>query len=220
MKRLLIVLGPLLAAAAASGAWAQPAPPAGCTLGSQTPLLPQGQGDATINCTGVSETVARQLADVLTRVLQNRLDPQAVMAKLNEIAAVPEQGVARALSDDQRQRIINSLLHKPTGQIAINAHPLVEDSAEYAQSLATTLATVGWQIENNQIRRRAPKELDTVAGVALVVRDRNAPPPKARQLKEAFDAANLGASLVSDAAMPGESMLLWIGRRPEFEPPK
>ena len=86
--------------------------------------------------------------------------------------------------------------------------------------LFRSLFSVGWQIENNQIRRRAPRELDPVAGVAIVVRDRNAPPPRAQRLKAALDAANVGAVLVSDLALSPEAILLWVGRRPEFEQPK
>ena len=223
MKRLAILLGLVLFGAAPS-AWSQtPPPPPPCAFQPSTSLLAQNQIDVTISCAGVGEIVGKQLADVLNKVLQNRLDPQAVLAKLEEVERVPETGVARSVTDDQRHRIVQALSGKPPAEIAIAAHPLVEDSAEFAQALAMPLVMVGWQIEGNQIRRRAPKPLDPVAGLALVVKDRNAPPPKALQLRAAFAAAQIGTSLVADPSLAPEAVLLWIGRRPELatiEPPK
>lgn len=202
---------------------ADDAPVAGCTLASASFLASPDQGDVTINCTGLSETFGRQLADIMTRILQNRLDPQLVLVKLEEVDRVPEAGVARTVDDQQRQMIIQNLIGKPVAQIAVTAHLSVEDSAEYAKAIATSLMMVGWQVEGNQIRRAAPKALDPVAGLALVVRDRGAPPQKAQQLKAALAAAHITALLVSDPALAPDATLLWVGRRLTFaptEPPK
>ena len=159
---------------------------------------------------------------MLTRVLQQRLDPQQLMAKLNEVAALPVEGAARIVTDDQRQAIVKSLHGKPAAEVAMISHPLVEDTAELAQSLATPLVMVGWQLQGNQIRRAAPRHLDPVQGIALVVRDANKLPPKAEQLKAALIAGRLGPNVVSDPAMQPDAVVLWIGRRPGAapEPPK
>ncbi len=141
-----------------------------------------------------------------------------VLSKLSEVDRIPEEGVARTVDEAQRQRIIQSLAGKPPGQIAIVAHPVVTDSAEYARGMATTLLQVGWQIEGQQIRRAAPKQLDEVPGVAIVVRDRSAPPPQAVLLRSALAAGNITAGLVSDPGMAPAAALLWIGRRPELVP--
>ena len=58
--------------------------------------------------------------------------------------------------------------------------------------------------------------LDPVTGVAIVVRSRDAAPPKAQQLKTALTAARIGAQLVSDPALPADAAMLWIGRRQVF----
>jgi hypothetical protein len=174
------------------------------------------QGEVTIGCSGLSEAFGKQFADILTRILQNRLDPQMVLAKLDEVDRVPLEGVARIVDDNQRQLIIQNLHGKPAGQIAITAHPLVEDSAEFAKAIATSLLQVGWQIEGQQIRRAAPKSLDSVPGIAVVVHDRGAPPPPALQLRAALNAAHITAALVADPALPPEATMLWVGRRPAF----
>jgi hypothetical protein len=227
IKRYAIALG-LFLAVSAPGARAEdapPAPPAGCSVGS-TNFLTQNKddakgdvkGDLTIDCSGLTEAFGKQLADVLTRILQNRLDPQMVLLKLDEVDRVPEESVARTVDDTQRQLIIHNLIEKPAGQIAITAHPAVEDSAEFAKALATPLLMVGWQIDGHEIRRAAPKALEPVHGVALIVRDRDAAPEKALLLKAALAAAHIAASLVSNSAMMPDDILLWIGRRPEFMP--
>ena len=185
-------------------------------------MLTQNESDVTIGCSGMTEGLAGPLTVVLTRILQERLDPQAVLAKLNEVGALPVEGAARTVTDDQRQAIVRSLTGKPAAEVAMIAHPLVEDSAELAQALAMPLVMVGWQLQGNQIRRSAPRHLDPIPGIALVVRDANKPPPKAEQLKAALIAARLGPTLISDPAMAPDGVLLWIGRRPGAapEPPK
>src|SRR6266851_1811521 len=130
--------------------------------------------------------------------------------------ATPDQGVARTVDDNQRQQIIQSLFGKPAGQIAITAHPVVTDSAEFATAIATPLLQVGWQIEGQQIRRAAPKSLEPVAGLAIVVRDKGAAPPEALLLKAALSAAHITAALVADPSLAPDATLLWVGRRPAF----
>jgi hypothetical protein len=174
------------------------------------------QGAVTIDCSGLSETFGKQFAYILTRILKDRLDPQMVLAKLNEVDRVPLEGVARTIDDDQRQVIIQSLFGKPAGQIAITAHPSVADSAEFATAIATSLLPVGWQIDGQQIRRAAPKSLEPVPGLAIVVRDKGAAPQQALQLQAALSAARIAAAMVADPALPPDATLLWIGRRPTF----
>jgi len=115
-----------------------------------------------------------------------------------------------------RQQIIKSLFGKPAGQIAITAHPVVTDSAEFATAIAAPLLQVGWQIEGQQIRRAAPKSLEPVPGLAIVVRDKGAAPPQALLLKAALNAAHITAPLVADPSAAPEATLLWVGRRPAF----
>ena len=221
MTRPLLALGLFLvvsATGAITGARAEDTPPAGCTLASASFLSQADQGDVTINCTGLSEAFGKRLAEIMTRILQNRLDPQSVLAKLDEVARVPQEGVARTVDEDQRHLIIQSLIGKPAEQIAITAHLSVDDSAAFAKAIAAPLMMVGWQIEGNQIRRAAPKSLEPVQGVAVVVRDQNAPPQKALRLRAALAAAHIGAGLVSDPALAPDATLLWVGRRVAFSP--
>jgi hypothetical protein len=75
---------------------------------------------------------------------------------------------------------------------------------------------VGWQIEGNQIRRAAPKAIEGVTGVAVVVHDANAAPPKALLLRKALAAGSVGAPLVSDPGVPEGAAMIWVGRRPVF----
>jgi hypothetical protein len=200
---------------------AQNAPPPVCNVIGTNPLT-QNESDVTISCSGMQEGLAGPLTAVMTRILQERLDPQQILAKLSEVAALPVEGSARTVTDDQRQAIVRSLTGKPAAEVAMIAHPLVEDSADLAQALAMPLVMVGWQLQGNQIRRSAPRHLDPVLGVALVVRDANKPPPKAEQLKAALIAGRLGPTLISDPAMTPDGVLLWVGRRPGAppEPPK
>jgi hypothetical protein len=179
-------------------------------------MVSPDQGTVSIDCSGVSEAFGRQFADILTRIIKDRLNPQTVMAKLDEVERVPEEGVARTVSDEQRQLIIQSLHGKPPGQVAITAHPIVDDSAEFAKAIAMPLLQVGWQIAGQQIRRAAPKALEPVPGLAVVVHDKAAAPQQALQLRAALNAAHLAAGLVEDSTLAPEVTLLWVGQRPGF----
>jgi hypothetical protein len=222
MKWWILPSAAALLCAASAGAQTPPPP---CAFAPSVNVLGQNQSDATITCTGIGDAAGKQFTDLLNKVLQDRIDPQKVLERLDEVERIPEEGVVRTVSDDQRQRILQSLYGKPTAEVAISAHPLVEDSAEFAQALAMPLVMAGWQIEGNQIRRRAPKPLEPIQGLALIVKDRGKPPQKALQLRAALAAAQIGTSLVTDPGLglAPDAVLLWIGRRAELppaEPPK
>jgi len=217
MMRSAIVLG-LFWAVSASPARAEDAAAGACSVTDVNMTSPD-QGTVTIGCSGLSEAFGRQFADILTRILKDRLDPQTVMVKLDEVDRVPQEGIARTVDESQRQLIIQSLFGKPPGQIAITAHPIVEDSAEFAKAIATPLLQVGWRIEGQQIRRAAPQSLEPVPGLAVVVRDKGAAPRQALELRAALNAAHIATGLVADPSLAPDATLLWIGRRPGFSGP-
>ncbi|HTZ35599.1 MAG TPA: hypothetical protein VMB84_06200 [Stellaceae bacterium] len=189
----------------------------GCGLVSGA-LISQGQGQVMINCVGVSEEFGGQLAGILTYVLQNRLDPEIVIAKLNEIEGVPEGDGPRSLTADQGQAIVQSLLGSKPAVIAMVANPGGSDSGDYALAIATRLGMAGWQIEGSQIRRLVPPGLDSINGLVLVVRNEKAPPEKALALKKAMAAAKIYVPIVADPQMPDGGTMLWVGKRPSFNP--
>ena len=161
MKRLLPLLFTLILLPTASRA--DDAPPGGpgaqgCGLVSGA-LISQGQGQVMINCVGVTEEFGAQLAGILTYVLQNRLDPEIVIAKLNEVEGIPEADAGRTLSVDQGQAIVQSLVGS-SGQIAMAADPGGNDTSDYALAIATKLGMAGWQIAGKQIRRTVPQGLE------------------------------------------------------------
>ena len=143
----------------AGAARADDAVPAACTVAS-TNILSGDQGDVTITCTKLTEAVGEQFALILTRILQDRLDAQMVMAKLDEVDQIPEEGVARTVTEAQRQLILRSLSGKPAGLVAITAHPEAGDGPELAKGIATALLQAGWQIDGQQIRRIALPALE------------------------------------------------------------
>lgn len=197
----------------AGAARADDAVPAACTVAS-TNILSGDQGDVTITCTKLTEAVGEQFALILTRILQDRLDAQMVMAKLDEVDQIPEEGVARTVTEAQRQLILRSLSGKPAGLVAITAHPEAGDGPELAKGIATALLQAGWQIDGQRIRRIALPALNSTPGLAIVVHDKGAPPQQAVRLKAALNAAHITAKLLPDPTLAADATLLWIGRRP------
>src|SRR5258706_5894358 len=100
--------------------------PVGCALTS-APLMAQPEGSVLIACMGgITEAFGGQLADVMTRILQSRLDLQAVMAQLDHGESISDAGVGRTVHDAQRHPILQALTGQPGDQIAITVHPLVD----------------------------------------------------------------------------------------------
>ena len=213
---------PLLPALLASlvlspvSAWADDAPQGqGCGLVSSA-LISQDQGQVMINCVGITPEFGSQLAGVLTYVLQHRLDPQIVIAKLDEIEGAPADDAPRTLTADQAQTLVQGLVGKPSATIAIVANPDGKDAGDYALAIATKLQIAGWQVEGRQIRRTAPENLADITGIALVVHDEKSPPEAALQLKRAMAAAKIFLPIISDPSLGKDAELLWIGKRPDF----
>jgi hypothetical protein len=212
---LALLLVPAMAARADDAAPAQT--DSGCAVSSSVLSAPD-QGGVTIACNGVGDAFGGQFTDILNEILARRLDPQQVMAKLAEIDPVPSADTARDLDGAHRQLLVEALVGKPPGQIAIGADPKASDAGDYGKGIATALLMVGWQVEGNQIIRKEIPALNGVHGVAIVVRSEANPPAKAVALKAALKAAHVEAALRSDPTLAGDATLLWIGKRPTFSP--
>jgi hypothetical protein len=215
---LLILPGAALAddAAKPDAAAAAPAVQQGCGLSSSA-LVAQGQGQVTIDCVGVSEAYGTQLAGILTYVLQRRLDPEIVIAKLDEVQGVPPGNEPRNLSADQGQALVQALVAGKPAAIKIVADPDGSEAGDYALAIATRLGMAGWGIEGSQIPRTVPPGLEDIHGVVLVVKDDKKPPEKAQQLKKALAAAKVFVPVIARPDIAPDDAMLWIGKRPTLD---
>ncbi|HEU0215687.1 MAG TPA: hypothetical protein VFQ90_03445 [Stellaceae bacterium] len=185
----------------------------GCGIASGA-FVAQGDGQVTINCFGITPEYGAQLAGVLTEVLQRRLDPDLVVAKLAEIEGLPPGDEPRSLSAEQGQTLVQSLAAGKPAAISISADPEGAEPGGYALAIATRLGMAGWRIEGDQIRRAVPPGLAEIRGLVLAVRDDKAPPDKATRLKQAMAAARIFVPIVSKPDLGPAAALLWIGKRP------
>jgi len=187
----------------------------GCGIVSGA-LISQDKGQVMINCVGVTAEFGSQLAGILTYVLQHRLDPEVVIAKLDEMEGMPAGDAPRILNASQGQVIVQALLAKPSAQIAIVANPEGKDTADYAVAIASQLQLAGWQVTGGQIRRMVPPALAEVTGLVLVVRDEKSPPDAALRLKQAMAGAKIFLPVISDPGLAPDATMLWVGKRPDF----
>jgi len=184
----------------------------GCGLVSGA-LVSQGQGQVMINCVGVTEQYGGQLAGILTYVLQRRLDPEIVIAKLDEVEGVPAADAPRNLTAEQGQALVQSLIAGKPAAIAIFADPDGSEAGDYALAIATRLGMASWQVEGKQIRRTVPPGLEDIHGMVLAVHDEKAPPDKALQLKKAMATAKVFLPIISYPDVPSDDAMLWVGKR-------
>ena len=203
----------LLPAAARADDAAASSPQQGCGL-VESALVSQGEGHVLIDCVGVSEAYGKQLAGILTYVLEHRLDPEIVVAKLDEVEGAPADNAPRNLTADQGQALVQALVAVKPATILVSADPNGTEPGGYALAIATRLGMAGWQIEGSQIRRTVPPGLADVHGVVLVVQDEKKPPEKAIELKKAMAAAKIFVPIISKPDMAPGTALLWVGKRP------
>lgn len=189
------------------------AQPQGCGLVANA-LVAQGDGHVMIDCAGVDAEFAKQLAGILTYVVQRRLDPEIVIAKLDEIEGAPPNDEPRNLTADQGQALVQTLAAGKPATISISADPGGSEPGGYALAIATRLGMAGWQIEGSQIRRAVPPGLEAIHGLVLVVKDEKAPPEKAVALKKAMAAAKIFVPIIAKPDMATGAALLWVGKRP------
>jgi hypothetical protein len=189
----------------------------GCGIASGA-FIAQVDGQVTISCVGVTPEFGAQLAGVLTEMLQRRLDPELVVAKLAEIEGLPPGDAPRNLSADQGQILVQSLVAGKPAAISISADPDGAEPGGYALAIATRLGMAGWRIEGDQIRRSVPPGLADVHGLVLAVRDEKAPPDKATRLKQAMATAKIFLPIVAKPDLGAETALLWVGKRPTLGP--
>jgi hypothetical protein len=197
-------------------AWADDAQASaqGCGLATGA-LISQDQGQVLINCAGVTEEFGGQLAGILTYVLQRRLDPELVIAKLDEVDGVPAGNTPRNLTSDQGQAIVQGLAGGAQATIAISADPEGAEPGNYALAIGTRLGLAGWLIQDRQINRVVPPGLDDIRGAVIVVHDEKSPPDTALRLKKAMTEAKIFLPIISrpETIKPG-AVMLWIGKRP------
>jgi hypothetical protein len=186
----------------------------GCGLVSGA-LISQGQGQVMINCAGVTEEFGGQLAGILTYVLERRLDPELVIAKLDEVEGVPAGNTPRNLTADQGQAIVQSLAGGTQATVAVSADPDGAEPGNYALAIATRLGMAGWLIQDRQITRVVPPGLEDIHGAVIVVQDEKSPPDTALRLKKAMSDAKIFLPVISrpDVVKPG-NVMLWVGKRP------
>jgi len=186
----------------------------GCGLASGA-LISQDQGQVLINCAGVTEEFGGQLAGILTYVLQRRLDPELVIAKLDEVEGVPVGNTPRTLTADQGQAIVQGLAGGTQATIAVSADPDGAEPGNYALAIATRLGLAGWLIQDRQINRVVPPGLEDIHGAVIVVHDEKSPPDTALRLKKAMTEAKIFLPIIArpEIIKPG-AVMLWIGKRP------
>jgi hypothetical protein len=210
---LAVLFGALAVLPVAAFADGGASPDKGCGAASSAFAAP-ADGQVMITCTGITPEFGDQLVAILTEVLQRRLDPEIVVAKLAEIEGLPPDGAPRTLTADQGQILVQSLVADKPAAIAISADPDGAEPAGYALAIAARLGMAGWRVEGDQIRRVVPPGLGDIHGLVLVVRDEKSPPDNAMRLKQAMAAAKILVPIVAKPDLGAEAALLWVGKRP------
>lgn len=160
------------------------------TSGPCSPAVPGSNNRFQINCPGMSMEQFNQLVGILNRIARDRLDPKAVMAKLDEISAGVEELQKRVgdrmLTEPQASALMRTLRQSP-GSLRVVILGDREANA-YGRALINVLAGAGWKVIVDSIGMQVPPRY------GIQVRGSDA-------LLKAFVAAGISVSETSE--MPG-----------------
>jgi hypothetical protein len=142
MRRGLILS--LLVAVSGSGCMT----PAGQTKGLCSPATTSSTNQFVINCTAIGQEQGQKMVALLNKVLAKQLDPNVVMAKLDEISSgvqnIPRRTGDRVLSESQ-QAALGRLLHKSPESVSV---VLIGDreANDYGQQIVQVMKSSGWNV--------------------------------------------------------------------------
>jgi hypothetical protein len=192
---------------------AQPKSPSVQTTGTCSPVVPGSGNTLKITCSGLTATQNQLLTRIpalLNKLLAAQTDNTAeILAKLDSCVA---QSAPRAISADQRRRIIEALSNPPSSpEISIRATNSTAESSRYASQLQAIFASIpGWN---------APPVFENmVAGMALPVgltayvqSDKNV---YGINIQRLFKELNISISFAIDPSMRPETIVLVVGQKP------
>lgn len=123
------------------------------------------------------------------------------------------QDQPRTLSDKQRVDLAYAISKYPPQEFRITAFMSASDGQSFGADVGTQILRGGWMVPGNAVDRAIATRLDGVRGLAVLVKDKSNPPPKAVQLRDALNYAGLNAPILDGDGMGDDVVVLWIGSK-------
>jgi hypothetical protein len=227
--RVVVLIGALFAALYSVGfLGVRSAPPAPPRIGHRSRAQPfPGQASGTAEPTTAKEPTTIEVLRHRTRptagsrlpiVTQRSLGAQSPNIAGNGNSVIFQNSTDRALTDEQRKRLVDVLSRKGGHEIIVASHFGNGESIHFAEQLISAFRDAGWRPEQNLMSVNAFPGVSLVAGLS-----RGGELEGADVVREAFRAANLElvdprvADVRTDAigALRGGTMILVVGRKPD-----
>jgi hypothetical protein len=114
-------------------------------------IAPNNSGTITIQCGGISSKLGNQLVAILNRIAKNQLDPDEVMAKLEEIQKgvneIRENTAPRIISDDAAKAILTALSVYEGQRATMTYLSSDSDARKLCERIKGILDASGWIVE-------------------------------------------------------------------------
>lgn len=195
------------------------------TTGPCSPAVTGSSNQFTINCQGISAKQGEEFLKILNKIAKNELDPDTVMAKLDEIAKAVQKISTplpkRRISPGDRTEIIALLSHK-TGTAGVSAIANNPEAYQFAQDWYDVLKAAGWKMQDATVRVFMSVGMP-FSGVILKIHGQPAGtgsvsiPRDSLEGRVAMSLEKVNGSLAVEPYpdMPDGTVLLEIGPRPE-----
>lgn len=178
------------------------------TSGRCSPAVTGSNNQFRISCTGMDKEQGWKMLALMNNILAKQLDPDAVMAKLDEIEK-EVQGVAsrvpqpRVISPAQSDKMSKVLLATPERHKPLLLFSGGDETQAYALQLAPIFLASNWPLFGGDAMGSNFKptgrqvELCVYPGNASAIED-------AKVVQEAFKQAGIEAPIIEDATMTAE----------------
>jgi hypothetical protein len=125
------------------------------TSGQCSPISPNNSGAITINCPGMSKEQGQKMIAILNKILADQLDPDAVMAKLDEIIANQEKqseeiGKIKGqqgpwlLDPTIQERMFDSLKNAPKVPVIVESQ--TRSTQNFSQGIVNVFMKLKWPL--------------------------------------------------------------------------
>jgi hypothetical protein len=192
-----------------------------------SPIAPNNTGIFKIQCPGISDKLGHQLIDILNRIREKQLDPDVVMAKLDELLSDTKnikQGVAeikqkqegRRLSELQKE-FLKGEIPKPfetAGQPLITCMMGNSESTALAMDFVDVFRRAGWTVPSSDFAQ-VMYTLLPPRGVIIKIHSReDADLSSIKRFEEALFYVGLERHGEIDPNVPSGEFRIMIGAQP------
>ena len=169
------------------------------TSGPCSPAVTGNNNTFNITC-GIGQEQGRKMLSILNKILASQIDPDAVMAKLDEIQKgiekIREANIQRHLTPAQKTALLEKLKSLPKLRLIFRIENGTAEVATFADDFVEVFTQLGWL--NKQKDWDMGIGASRIVGLNMIVRSQEEYPPAAGALYNVLQGMGFDLQVFSD----------------------